>query len=389
MTNVFNRCVLDGPEEGAPQSADPEWALAPLITHDNLTRLTFGVFRIIARAKQNGTKAIGYRTVDYDGDTGRPLYETFPRLAAYLKNVDKTANMAHDFLFTPGIRASPPQNTRWGKYIGVINGADLIMKHIALDPREPSAPLPGEPRYDADVHWLQYPPLYIICLVVGSDVQLDGLPRGCVPVYYDPSHSFQWQLSTRQQAYLKNAKGKPIIKLKIKRANVPALCVEGKTSYGVQGSTFNHVIGMWPKGNGNLVASKMYTTLSRATGSKAYASLTRITVHDLERLYVPKDILAEERRLHRLAVITRVRYAHPDDPPSAEDLRIAPLPAPRPTHPRTMPAPTPRVTHPDAKAVAPSRKHPLAQTQTKRSDGLMATLTKRAKQAQSLFKNPL
>ena len=36
--------------------------------------------------------------------------------------------MAHDFLFTPGIRVSPPQNTRWGKYIGVINGADLIMQ---------------------------------------------------------------------------------------------------------------------------------------------------------------------------------------------------------------------------------------------------------------------
>jgi hypothetical protein len=373
---LHNSRVLDGPEEGAPKSTDPEWAQAPLITHDNLTRLMFGVYRIIARAKQHNRKAIGYRTMDYDGDTGRPLQQTYPRLATYLKNVDKQANMAHDFLFTPGIRASPPQNTRWGKYIGVINGADMIMKQIALDPREPSAPMPGEPRYDPDVHWLQYPPLYIICLVVGSSVQLDGLPCGCVPVYYDPSHSFQWQLSTAQRAYLKNVRGKPILKLNIKRANVPALCVEGKTCYGVQGSTFHHVIGMWPKGNGNLGAAKMYTTLSRPTGSKAYASLTRITAHDLKRLYVPKDILTEERRLHRLAALTRVHYAHPDDPPSPEDHRIAAEGVARPTHP-----PRPRVARPAppaSKAVAPIRKHPLAQTQVSKADGLQATLKKRA-----------
>ena len=85
---------------------------------------------------------------------------------------------------------------------------------------------------------------------------------------------------------------------------------------------------------------KMYTTLSRPTGSKAYASLTRITVHDLERLYVPKDILAEERRLHRLAAMARVRYAHPHDPASAEDqLIFAARPAPRSAPPRTMPVP--------------------------------------------------
>ena len=146
---------------------------------------------------------------------------------------------------------------------------------------------------------------------------------------------------------------------------------------------------MWPKGNGNLVASKIYTTLSRHTSSKAYANLTRITVHDLERLYVPKDILAEERRLHRLAVMTRVRYAHPDDPASAEDhLILTARPAPRSTPPRTMPV-TPRATHPAPKPTAPYRKHPLAQTRTSLADGLTATLNKRAKQARSTFKNPL
>ena len=198
------------------------------------------------------------------------------------------------------------------------------------------------------------------------------------------AHSFQWLLGPAQRAYLRNVKGKPIIKLKVRRANIPALCVEGKTSYGVQGSTFHHVIGMWPKGNGNLVASKMYTTLSRPTGSNAYASLTRITKHDLERLYVPKVILAEERRLHRLAAQTRVRYDHPDDPPSFEDRHPAAQPVPRPTQPRAPPVRRPAP--PASQAVYPPPTPRLAQTQTTRSAGINATLQRRAKQAYEYMK---
>jgi hypothetical protein len=385
---LHNSRVLDGPEEGAPQSSDPNWTRAPLVTHDNLTRLTFGNYRTIARAKHSNTKAIGYRTVDYDGDSGRPLCEIHPRLATYLHNVDKPANMAHDFMFAPGINVSPPKNTEWGKFLGVINGANLVMKHIALDPREPQAPMLGEPRYDPDVHWLQYPPLYIICLVVDLDIQLDGLPHGCVPIYYDPNHSYRWKLGKTQQAFLSNLRGKPVITIKIKRANIPALCVEGKTSYGVQGSQFTHVIGMWPKGSGNLVASKMYTILSRPTGSKAYATLTRITEHDFARLYVPKDILAEERRLHRLAAITRVRYAHLGDAPSDEDHRIARQPAPIPATPYIPPPRSPRP-DPQATTTGPhTRKRPLAQEAISKSAGIQATLHKRAKGAPATTVNP-
>ena len=215
-----------------------------------------------------------------------------------------------------------------------------------------------------------------------------------MPIYFDPNHTFSWPLSVRQQDYLRSVQGRPKPTLKVNRANIPALCVEGKTTYGVHGSTFKHVMGMWPAGSGSLVASKMYTTLSRPTGSKAYATLTSITDRDLKRLYVPKDILAEERRLAKLAANTRIHYNSPDDPPSAVDHELAarrpaaglPAASASPRSPPTAPAPgarakppSPRSRKPSGPSTTPSPH--LAQTRTSKQAGLDKTRANREKKA--------
>jgi hypothetical protein len=352
------------------------------MTQDNLTRLLFGRERIIQRAKHNHTKAVGFRATDIDAETGLLLSVKYPLLAKQLQHIDKRANMPYEFLWTSQIAYSPPRNTTWGKFLGVINGASLTSRQIQLDPREPAPPVLGEPRFDPDVHWLLYPPPYAIAEVKGSDVKLDNLPIGHVPISFDHSYTFQWPMSKHQQHYLKTARGKNKISHKIKRANMPLLCIEGKTAYGVQGSTYSNVIGIWPKGKGKLVASKMYTPISRPTGAQAYASLNAITVADLQRLYVPNDILAEERRLHRLAAITRLKFPLPGEAPAASDIALSktttrhpPVPnstqAPRIPGHRIRPRPTPQ----------PAQSPILAQTTRTRADGIAATLELRTKRA--------
>ena len=349
-----------------------------MITHSNLMRLRFGERRIIERARAHGEQAIGYRAIDYDANSGRPLSELYPNLAKKLQNIDKRAAMPSAFLFYPDIDYSVPKNMAWGRHLRVINGVSVEARYLEIHPDEPPKPMPGSPRYDPDVHWLTLPPIQAIVHISGSKAKLQGLPDGCVPIKFNASHTFNWPLNQETQRFTKRACGKAKTFIKVRRGNIPLLSAEGMTGCGSQGCTFRDgVISEWPGGRGRIQASTMYTPLSRPTGSDVFALLRPITEDDLRRLYVPKDVLANDRRLKRLAAITRVQNLLPGETATVADTLIAASPHPEPQNRPSATPSTASRSRSQKKKQCTNAPRRMAQTERTCAQGVAATLAHR------------
>ena len=294
--------------------------------------------------------------------------------------------MPYEFLFWPGIHYCVPRNTQWGRHLRVLNGVTTTGVHIELDPREPPAPKHGDPRYDADVRWLVFPPVQVIVHIEGSAAKLEGLPDGCVPIAFDPNYVFTRELSKTAQRYAKKAHGKVVTGIRVKRGNMPLLCVEGTTVPGSQGDTYRDgIITEWPAGRGRIPASTMYVPLSRPTGLNVLALLEPLPDDALRRLYVPPDVVANSRRLTRLAAITRVRNLLPDEVPNPDDEAIAAAPVlatrPGPAPPSTRPRMTARERDARLRKRTRAAAQPSGLAQTRRScaEGVAATIAHRAR----------
>jgi hypothetical protein len=291
-----------------------------LVCETNILRMAFGRLRAIARARAKGIKAIAYRSVDFF--EGRPVHELSLGLAASLATKDKTeCGMPGTFYFAPGLAVAPPKNVQKWKYLKIVNGSHGLARQIKLHPDEPAMPQPGDARYDEDVWWLEKPPEYVVVEFPGSALDpkapLEGLPPHCVAVPFSPKHSFQHALTKAQRSTFAALSGgtKQMHTIKIQRANVPLICVEGVTGYGAQCLTMEDGIvvqGTW-LGNSYISASGPYTHMSRVRNFSKCVFLKDLRVDTVKKFGLDADLVADWHRLQALKQATKLAHPIPED----------------------------------------------------------------------------
>jgi hypothetical protein len=323
----FNsECLLDGGGDKCPRSTDPNLLKSTLVCERNLIRMSFGRLRAIGKAKAAGMKAIGY--VSTDEFQGRPLREWSEKLATKLFTEDKKHNMPAVFMYAPDLACAPPANVARLKYLRIVNGSKGFMRSIKLNPEEPPMPKRGESRYDPDVWWLAFPPEYVVVHFPDSKLDperpLDGLPPKCVAIHLAAKYRFKYELTAMQRRCL--AETSTMTSISIGRANIPLLCVEGLTGYGAQCLTMRDGIvldGDWcsyeedeedddseQRRKRNVIwASVPYTSISRVRNSSKCVVLNPLRVSTLRKFSLPKDLVADWRRLQALKDKTKLRHS--------------------------------------------------------------------------------
>jgi hypothetical protein len=131
-----------------------------------------------------------------------------------------------------------------------------------------------------------------------------------------------YELTATQRRYL--AETSTMTSISIGRANIPLLCVEGLTGYGAQCLTIWDGIvldGDWcsyeededdvtkQRSKRNVIwASTPYTSISRVRNSSKCVVLNPLCVSTLRKFSLPKDLVADWRRLQALKEKTKLRH---------------------------------------------------------------------------------
>lgn len=278
----IRKLVLTNPKCDIPNFSLPPWDNVILVTPRNSVRTAWN--EKMLRAHCQKTNQTHY--VVYAEDTcGRNPLNREQRLAIAHLKLDKTNRLPNKLELAIGMKAMVLENI--APDAGVANGSRGEIIDIVLDPREPELD-----QYTHSVQLLYPPAVVLFAPYINPGTQLEGLPKGVVPIF--PSQK-KFRLGGRSGST-------------IARKQLALTAAYAFTDFKSQGQTIeNVIIDLAKTPSGKLTGFNAYVALSRSRGRNTIRLLrdfdsTLFTKHPNELLRI------EDERLDKLAWETIQKY---------------------------------------------------------------------------------